>query len=236
MKKYIFFAALLALTSFGLSSCSDNETEGLSRITYYPTIEIKGESPLLWAKGTAFVEPGYISLMNGEDVSSQVTVRSDVDTNQSGDYTITYTTPKNSDGFSASVRRRVVVFDKSDAVEGLYWLDPSSYRVRDGENTLYGDSYPIVIMNNGDGTYSVDDMLGGWYYYRAGYGSDYGMLSTIKVATDGTITLDKSYVPGWADSHDAFKGTFDAATGTITMTVTYAKMDFVQTWVKQTIE
>ena len=76
-------------------------------------------------------------------------------------------------------------------------------------------------------------MLGGWYYYRAGYGVRYAMQAVFSVAADGTVTLLDGYVPGWDDGPDGYTGTFDAATGTFNMNTVYAGMDFVQTWVKQ---
>ena len=232
MKKNIFLMAL-AVASFALTSCSDDTSEGKSRITYYPTIEIEGEDPLLVAKGSTYTDPGYVSIMGGQDVSDKVTVTGLPDTSKSGDYTVTYTTTKNEDGFGASATRRVIVADANDPVEGLYWVLPTSYRVRAGANVAYGGSYPIVVLNNGDGTYTADDMLGGWYYYRAGYGVRYAMQAVFSVADDGTVALLASQVPGWGDSHDDYTGTFDAATGTFTMNTVYAGMDFVQTWVKQ---
>ena len=223
----------LAVASLALTSCSDETSEGKSRITYYPTIEIEGEDPYLVAKGTTYTDPGYVSIMGGQDVSDKVTVTGLPDTNKSGDYTVTYTTTKNEDGFGATATRRVIVADANDPVEGLYWVAPNSYRVRAGANVAYGGSYPIVVLNNGDGTYTADDMLGGWYYYRAGYGKNYAMKAVFSVADDGTVTLLGSTVPGWGDSHDDYTGSFDAATGTFTMNTVYADMDFVQTWVKQ---
>jgi hypothetical protein len=236
MKKNILYTMLFAAATFAFVSCSDEESEGRSRITYYPTIELEGANPLVVAKGSTYKDPGYVSVMGGQDVSDKVIITGLPDTNVSGDYTVKYTTAKNSDGFDATATRRVIVADQADAVEGLYMVSADSYRLRSGAKVAYGASYPIVVLNEGDGTYFVDDMLGGWYYYRAGYGVNYAMASYISVAADGTVSLLESEVPGWGDSHDDFTGSFDAATGTFTMTTVYAGMDFVQTWVKQTIE
>lgn len=223
----------LAVASFTMTSCSDDESEGKSRITYYPTIEIQGDDPFLVAKGSTYTDPGYVSIMGGQDVSDKVVVTGTPDTSKSGDYTVTYTTAKNEDGFGASATRRVIVADANDPVEGLYWVSPNSYRLRQGAQVAYGGSYPIVVLNNGNGIYTADDMLGGWYYYRAGYGVKYAMNAQFSVADDGTVTLLAGYVAGWGDGPDDYTGSFDAATGTFTMNTTYAGMDFIQTWVKQ---
>ncbi len=233
MKKNFIYTTLLALATFMLTSCGEEESLGRSRITYYPTIELQGANPFLTAKGSQYTDPGYVSLMGGEDVSDQVTVTGIPDTNVSGDYTVNYATVKNEDGFGATATRRVIVADKNDPVEGLYWVQPDSYRDRGGTLVAYGGTYPIIVLNNGDGTFSVDDMLGGWYYYRAGYGSNYAMQALISVDASGVVSLLDSYVPGWGDKHDDFTGSFDASTGTFTLNTVYAGMGFIQTWVKQ---
>ena len=219
MKKNKLFMMLFALTALLLTSC-DKDSEGLSRITYYPTIELEGDSYLVWDKGTPYQEPGYTSLMGGEDVSDQVVVSGTVDTNTSGIYTLTYTTAKNEDGFGASTTRTVVVLDPNSAIEGFYLASPDSYRDYNGI-TPYGRAYEILVIDNGDGTYMVDDLLGGWYCQRAGYGSAYAMEGIISIDDNGTIGLVDSYVAGWGDSAEALEGTYDAATGTLTWDVVY---------------
>ena len=63
---------MLAVFGLVLTSCGDKDSEGLSRFTYYPTIELEGDSYLVWEKGVAFEDPGYSSTMNGEDVTITV--------------------------------------------------------------------------------------------------------------------------------------------------------------------
>ena len=61
-------------------------------------------------------------------------------------------------------------------------------------------------------------------------GSDYAMQAEIAIDdVTGAITLNDSYVPGWSDAADALSSDakYDAATQTISYTVTYAGyMDF----------
>ena len=234
MKKNIIYTMLFAAASFCLASCSDDESEGKSRITYYPTIELKGGDFYMVEKGKAYTDPGYVSIMGGEDVTDQVTVTGSVDTSKSGLYTLTYTTAKNSDGFGASTSRTVLVADPNDAAEGAFMNQASGTRVYNGNTVAYGSNFLVVVVNNGNGTYSVDDLFGGWYCQRAGYGSNYAMGGVIKIADDGTITLVDSLVPGWGDSLDDLTGTFDAATSTYSLVAVYNKntMFFNQTWVK----
>ena len=223
---------MLAMVSFALTSCGDKDSEGKSRFTYYPVLELDGDEYMVVDKGSTFQDPGFSATLNGEDVSSQVTVNSNVNTGKSGIYTVVYSIV-NSDGISASAKRTVVVLDPNNAVEGFYLVTPTSYRLRQGAQVAYGRAFEILIIDNGDGSYDIDDMLGGWYCQRAGYGTKYAMEATITIADDGTVDCIYNYVPGWGDGLDDFEGTFDAATSTFQINAVYAAMNFVQTWVKE---
>lgn len=224
---------LFAVVALLVTSCGDKETEGKSRFTYYPTIELEGDTYLVWDKGTPFVDPGYVSTMNGEDVTAEVMISGTPDVNKSGIYTMTYTTKKNDDGFDASASRTVVVLDPNSAVEGFYLTQPDSYRTYNGNEVAFGNAFEILVIDNGDGTLYVDDLFGGWYCQRAGYGTKYAMGGTISLAADGTVGLISSLVPGWGDGLDDLTGSF--ADGVFTVDAVYNKntMHFYQTWVKE---
>ena len=231
MKKNILYTMLFAMVALLVTSCGDKESEGLSRITYYPTIELEGGSYIVWNKGTAWQEPGYISFMNGEDVTSEVTISGTPDVNKSGIYTLTYTTKKNEDGFDASASRTVVVLDPNSDIEGFYMTQPDSYRSYNGADVAYGRAFEILIIDNGDGTLTVDDLLGGWYCQRAGYGTNYAMGGIIGL--DGSnVSLVDSYIPGWGDGLGYLTGTY--ADGVFTIETEYVSgMIFFETWVKE---
>lgn len=224
---------LFAVVALLVTSCGDKETEGKSRFTYYPTIELEGDTYLVWDKGTPFVDPGYVSTMNGEDVTAEVMISGTPDVNKSGIYTMTYTTKKNDDGFDASASRTVVVLDPNSAVEGFYLTQPDSYRTYNGNEVAFGNAFEILVIDNGDGTLYVDDLFGGWYCQRAGYGTKYAMGGTISLAADGTVGLISSLVPGWGDGLDDLTGSY--ADGVFTIDAVYNKntMHFYQTWVKE---
>lgn len=206
------------------NSCTDDSTEGLTRITYYPELTLEGDKTLYLDKGTSFTDPGYTAILNGEDVSDQVEISTNLNTNKSGIYTISYSI-MNADGFSSSASRKVIVTDPNDAIEGIYYTDPESYRLYNGAQVAYGNSFTILILNNGDGTYSVDDLLGGWYCQRAGYGSNYAMQGIISVSADGSIDMLASYVPGWGDTATGMTdGKFED--GTITWNLEYTDYPF----------
>lgn len=224
---------LFALVALMVTSCGDKKSEGLSRFTYYPTIELEGDSYLVWDKGTPWVDPGYNSKLNGEDVSSAVTISGTPDVNTSGIYELTYTTMKNEDGFDASTSRTVVVLDPNSKIEGFYLTQPDSYRTYNGNEVAFGNAFEILVIDNGDGTLYVDDLFGGWYCQRAGYGTKYAMGGTISLAADGTVGLISSLVPGWGDGLDDLTGSY--ADGVFTVDAVYNKntMHFYQTWVKE---
>lgn len=232
MKKNILYTMLFALVALVMTSCGDKKSEGLSRITYYPSIELEGDSYIVWEKGTPYVDPGYISMMNGEDVTAEVTVSGAPDVTKSGIYNVTYTTKKNEDGFDASASRTVVVLDPNSEIEGFYLTQPDSYRSYNGNDVAYKNAYEILIIDNGDGTLTVDDLFGGWYCQRAGYGTNYAAFGHISLAEDGTVGLIDSIVPGWGDSLDDLTGTYED--GVFTIDATYVStMHFYETWVKE---
>lgn len=228
------YLLLTLLAVMGLASCGDKDSEGLTRITYYPTISLEGDASMVIQKGSTYEEPGYASYLNGEDVTDKVTVSSNVDTNKSGVYTITYNTMKNDDGYGASASRTVIVLDLNDPIEGFYLTSASSFREYNGGQVAYGNEYETLVINNGDGTYNFEDLLGGWYAQRAGYGSNYAMTGNVAIAADGTMTLVDSYIAGWGDGLVDFSGNYNAATSTLKFVAEYvSSMKFNVTMVKE---
>lgn len=227
---------MLALAApFILAGCGDEESEGLSRITYYPTIELEGGSTIFVTKGTAWKDPGYTSVMGSEDVTDKVTVTSNVDMNTGGVYTVTYNTVKNDDGFGSSATRTVYVWDPANGIDGYYTCTADGYRLYNGNQVGFNiDLTILLIRTSGDNIY-VDDLFGGWYCQRAGYGDNYKMGGVIKLADDGTLSLVSSRVPGWGDSLDGLSGNYDAEASTFHVISVYNgnTMYFHMNWVKQ---
>lgn len=221
MKKNIIYLVALLFLAFGFMSC-DKESEGLTSITYYANIVLKGESTMYLAKGSTFTDPGFTATMAGEDVTSKVNVSNPVDANKSGVYKVSYSIT-NPDGFVASASRTVVVLDATDAVEGKWKVDKTkSKRVFNGTDGAYKDAFEILIIKRTDGNYDIEDLMGGWYYIGAGYGINYALQGVIAVADDGTISLKSSHLDGWGGGADSFtNGKFDATTSTISYVVVY---------------
>lgn len=221
MKKILLYSLALCLTTFGLTSCNDDEDQYTdSRVTYYVSLEMQGDEVVYVNLGDTYTDAGCKAFSNGEDVSSQVVTSSDVNTSELGVYHVNYKAV-NKDGFSSTATRTVYVGTPLTGV-----VSNGTYRLR-GETTTPYSGYELFILSNNKDTYFVEDLLGGYYYLRAGYGSGYAMPGYIQVQPDNSVNIVKGGgVPEWGDAYSKFSGTYDAATNTISMVTTYAGMDF----------
>ncbi|MCQ2374704.1 MAG: DUF5012 domain-containing protein [Salinivirgaceae bacterium] len=217
--KNILKLIAISLVLFVAASCEEPET-GLTKITYYAQVDLNGDQYMYATLGEDFVDPGVTATMKGKDVSDMVIVKGEVDTEESGMYTLTYTVV-NEDGFSASASRYVLVKDPADQYAGIYNVRTNeSYRLSGGETVIYNAKEyveePLIIINQGDGTYSINDLLGGWYWQRAGYGEEYCIAGKFEIANDGTINLTyNKMVGGWADELVGFtEAKFTQVSGT----------------------
>ncbi len=186
MKKIIYGIALM-LSSVALFSCED-EVSNISRITYYPTFDFKGEDTYFLHVGDTYSEPGVKATEQGEEVevTTVVTGRykgteaSSVNTASADEYTLTYSAV-NTDGYSGSVSRSVFVSNTGnfvDNIEGIY----SSTVVRNGAaSAQYTNMKYVMVYKVGDHKYEITDGIGGYYAYGRGYGDAYfarGMVVT----------------------------------------------------------
>ena len=223
MKKHLLSILFMTLPVFVLCSC-EKESEGLTRTTVYPVLVLDGGKTVFVNKGDAYAEPGYSATIGDAIVTDQVVVTNTVDINKSGVYSVDYKIT-NKDGFSDSASRKVIVLDPDDPAEGLYSVDPESYRNYSGNKVRYGGGgkYEFIVLNKGD-YYEFDDLFAGWYAQRAEYGSDYAMKGYVTIADDGTMTLLYSYVTGWKDSLDGMSADsrFDFTTHVFTYSINYS--------------
>lgn len=246
MKKIIYSFLLLGCALFSFSACEDETSQDHSVITYYATLDIVGDAMMFWDLNTPYVDPGYVSEMQGEDVTDQVVVIGKVDYNTPGIYNLEYRIT-NKDGFAVTASRTVMVADSTPSpIESGYWTcSPSSYRnshVIDEETgevtatttTAYGSAFDVVLLQLAPGHFYISDFLGGWYDQRAGYGAAYAMVGEFQLNDDNTLTALDSSVAGWGDSMDKMEeAKYDPATGSISYKVTYAgTMDFYVTLTK----
>lgn len=230
MKRIMTIALLMSSVLF-CASCQKEHAKN-QKVTYYASIDLTGGDEVTWEKGNAWVEPGYSAVLDGKDVTAEIEVENPVDVNQSGVYYIDYSYT-NEDGFTSSVSRKVIVLNSSDPVEGFYTTSPESYRMINGAKTVFGASFTILVTGNANGDYDVDDLLGGYYRDRAGYGSDYACGASIKIGDGGALTLISSRVPGWGDSAESVEGTYNESSSTFEYCAIYAGMEFHITMTKE---
>lgn len=221
MKKIFLYGLLFFTASLGLTSCSkDQHTD--TRVTNYIILTVNGDEVVYVNAGDTYVDAGCKAEAAGQDVSDKVVTTNPVDTKVIGPYTVTYKAT-NEDGFSSSANRYVYV---GEPLVGT--VSPGSYRQNSAGTITKWSGYDIDMLTDGNGKYWVEDLLGGYYEQRAGYGSAYSMKGFLQVNADNTVDLvGGGDVAGWGDHYDDFKdGKYDPATKTISYDVVYAGMDF----------
>ena len=210
---------MLAMAGFTLSSCSDKETEGTSRITTYAVLELNGDAYETVQLGSSYNDPGCTAKMGDEDVTDKIVTDGAVNTNKLGYYDLSYRVI-NADGFAANASRTVAVVDKAN------FASPYFAESQYGSRHFY--NAPIAIEDNGDGTYTIEDLAGGFYSYGRypGYdamGYDFFLDATLSLNADNTINLVECNGDNWfwGDPMTLTSGTYDPATGTVTLVLDF---------------
>lgn len=227
MKKIFFYGLALCLSAMTLTSCSSDEDHTDTRVTYYINLTINGDEVVYLDANSTYNDAGCKAEANGQDVSDKIIIDNPVDTKNIGPYTVTYSAV-NEDGFASQAYRYVYVGTPltGAVANGSFrqtYNDDGSPKAQ-----VAWSGYDIDLLTDGNGKYWVEDLLGGYYEQRAGYGSSYSMKGYLQVNADNTVDLvGGGNVVGWSDAYDDFKdGKFDPATNTISYTVVYADMDF----------
>ena len=131
-----------------LSGCErELETEGISKITYFPTLTMNGEQWNSVLVGQPFTDPGVEATENENQI--EVIVEGSVDSNVPGVYVLAYTAT-NKDGFSSSIRRYVgVITPEAEAadISGTYMRDAGAFGVS-------------TVTKLGPGLYQTDNVGG----------------------------------------------------------------------------
>lgn len=172
--KRVYAFILIALVTV-LSSCEkdkiiDNDKMvGISRITYYPTFEITGESIVSIVKGTAFTDPGVKATAGGAEVP--VTTGGSVDINTVGLYTLSYSAT-NADGYSASATRVVVVIPSAE----LSGVDLSG-------------TYAAVPVGTTPGPATISKVAPGVYFTTNCWGNSGAVIPAYFICVDGSTVI-----------------------------------------------
>ena len=120
---------MIVLTLFAAMSCEEDKvTEGISTITNYPVITLKGEQWNQVAVGGAFTDAGAIATEGDKEIAVKVT--GTVDTKTPGVYVLEYEAV-NKDGFS-SVEYRYIGVISAAATTDL----TGSYKRNAGANGI----------------------------------------------------------------------------------------------------
>ena len=135
------------------SACEkDKSSEGVSRVTSYPIMELIGDEFLTLPVGGTFNDPGVIATIGSQQINPEVDGAVDVST--PGVYIITYSAA-NSDGFSAAIRRWVGVIDAAAVANDLTGM---YQRTKYGTNTT--PSGIATWTKVADGLYANGDIGG----------------------------------------------------------------------------
>lgn len=219
MKKGFLYLLLSMLALPVFTACNDDDDELTDkRVTYYVDLVLNGDETTVVPLGSTYTDAGCNATVNGEDWSSHLVTEGvdDVNTSQVGLYPITYSAA-NSDGFSVSKSRTVVVSDPSVTTDmaGTYTVQAGTKRVTSSATTAY-NGYTVTIKKVADGVFEISDMLGGYYDQRAGYGSSYVMHGYLRLKADNTIELLEGKVPAWGYTPRSFTdGSYDPSTKTV---------------------
>ncbi len=217
---------MLLTSIISLVSCGSDELTD-SRITQYVTITLKGGQIYTLPVGTTYQDPGFSATQGTTDVTSSVKVDGTADGSKVGYYPVTYSAT-NPDGFSSSVTRMVFVYNPKITTDlsGSYKIQSGSYRDYQGTVTKFSGQV-VTLSQVASGVFSISDWLGGYYDQLKGYGSSYAMPGYMGLGADNTFSGLYGHVSAWGDSYDSVSGSYDPATGTVTLDVAYAgKMTF----------
>ncbi len=166
MKRYLAII-ILGVVSMVYSSCKKESFDypegyvGISKITVFPILTMKGDKYVAVAKGATYTDAGATAAAGTSTIEVKTTGLPNTAT--AGVYLITYSAT-NSDGFAATATRSVVVYDtKADAVandfSGNYlraatgtitkWtkLAPGAYLVNNPGGAAAGTTVNVIAIN-----------------------------------------------------------------------------------------
>ncbi|WP_051413338.1 immunoglobulin-like domain-containing protein [Zhouia amylolytica] len=155
---------IITLITVGIIALSCSEKSPIkSNITYYPTFEVIDGPYIITELGSGFTDPGVIA--NEGENEIPVSVTGSVDPNTEGFYILEYSAT-NSDGFSATTTRNVIVTSSIDDVlntdlSGTYWRSNNPDRAAEVTKVADGfynitDAFPpngiAVVFGQVNGT------------------------------------------------------------------------------------
>jgi len=226
-QKYIAIALLTLLWSCELDG---GDTEGISRITYFPDFDYKGSSVMLAPCGTPVADPGVTAKENGVPLEVTTSISALISggtvpsvPGTSDRYTIGYTAT-NQDGYPANTSRVIweaCTGDLVTSIEGLY----TSTVFRDGVSGAQYTNMKYILIRKKPGSsnvYQISDCIGGWYQLGRALGDAY-LAPGLEITPNNIAT--NSFTFGGNPRVLTFGGpvapqslTVDAATKTLVLT------------------
>jgi hypothetical protein len=226
MKKII---SLIIIAIGGLfAACTEVETKDVSKVTYYPNIEVLGDEVMYIAKGATFTDPGAKAMAGDTEIkytseaSGQYRGEKTLNTAVTDEYIITYSA-LNADGFKGSATRKVIVYENGNLttdISGVYKCNVN----RSGSSPITAQNIKFIyIWKNADGSYGLSDAFGGWYQYHRGFGIGYitpgGKIIANDIATNSFSFPSNPIVnTGFGGNVDITGVTVNAATKKIVIT------------------
>jgi len=211
-----------------LISCDEDDTAGVSRITYFPEMELIGDALIINPLGTPFTDPGIIATAGGEPIEYTTVVGKgrwfgqELNSSIADYHVITYSA-LNEDGIPGTITREVYISNTGDlttSIEGVYMMD--TWR---SSGSYEGLSAGMIIKTAPD-KYMLTHGIGGYYDLGRGLGSSYGLIFVAQgavVTANDIPTNDFSVTDAhlnnqfWGDNPFAITDfTVDPNTGVIT--------------------
>jgi hypothetical protein len=144
---FSFFALALLVSCNKKDVIETADQVGISKVTYYPILTVKGDEYMTVVKGSTFTDPGCTAL-GGTEVLT-VKVVGTPNTSVVGVYVVNYSAV-NKDGFSAFAKRFVVVYS-TDATASTNDFSGSYARSTNGSLAIWTKIAPGVytVFNPG---------------------------------------------------------------------------------------
>lgn len=198
---------IMLFAALTLISCEEFENSAeLSKVTYLPLVEIKGEEAIeLPCDATGYTDEGAVATEGGQQIELVTTVSGvyfgSSAVNQPDLYNVTYAA-ENKDGIPGNAVRSVFWpecnGDMVNSIAGMYTASvvrtATSGAVRDYSDEAMG---PYFILDLGNNQYQLSDAIGSFYEHGPdyGYGPDYaatGMVITANNIATNSFTHDQA--------------------------------------------
>ncbi|MEO9804271.1 MAG: immunoglobulin-like domain-containing protein [Reichenbachiella sp.] len=160
MKNLIYIGFFLLAVVF--TGCQEDlDTEGVSRVTTFPTFELTDGASVVITTGTSFTPDAMVT---EGDTQLTPTIVNGVDNATPGIYTVTYSA-ENSDGFPGTSSQQVIVYDPAIVAtdvsgniadigrperKGVISLVPGTTNIFFGTDMGFGGVFPLYFQMDGD--------------------------------------------------------------------------------------